>query len=119
MNALRRTGTAAAGAALLGLVVAAGPADAAAKKGPKLGDWTCAVTSTATTATLTLTKGNKYTVDGGDKGKYVYKTGQKKLKFKSGGWADTYYATYDPSTATLTLHTVADDTEDGGCLQLS
>lgn len=115
---LRRTGTVVAGAAMLGLVVAAGPADAAARKGPKLGDWTCTIVSSAATPTLTLHKGNKYAVDGADKGKYVYKAGHKKLHFKTGGFS-AYYATFDPSTSSLTLYTKADDTTDGGCVQLS
>lgn len=114
----RRAGAVVAGAAAIGCVVAAGPADAAAQKGPKLGDWTCTVTSTASVNTLTLKKGNKYSVDGGSKGKYVYKSGHKTLHFKSGDWND-HYATFDPSTSSLTLYKKSDDSVDGGCLQLS
>lgn len=102
---------------MLGLVVASGPADAAARKGPKLGDWTCTIISSGSVPTLTLHKGNKYAVDGADKGKYVYKAGHKKLHFKTGGFS-AYYATFDPSTSSLTLFTKADDTHDGGCVQL-
>lgn len=110
---VRRAGLALVAAALSSSAVAALPAHAAqGHQRPHHGDWTC-----TTGSVLTLAKGNKYTVDAGAKAKYVYKTGQHRLKFKNGDWSDLYYATYDRATVTFTLVNKADDTEAGTCTQ--
>ena len=112
-RSLLTTGTAALAAGLLAASVAA-PALAEAKKGPHLGDWTC-VAGDLTTSTLTLTKGNRYAVDGGDRAKYVFKTGQNTLKFKTGDLAGVYQGSWDRATATLSLVSLADGTTAGSC----
>ena len=107
-------GSAALAAGLLAGSVAA-PALAEAKKGPRLGDWTCVTGEAA--STLTLLKGNRYVVDGGDRAKYVFKTGQNTLKFKSGDYADVLRGSYDRETKTLTLVSVADGSVLGSCVR--
>jgi hypothetical protein len=104
-------------AAVIGAVATAAPATAVPKHAPQLGDWWCADTAAAPVATLELFKGNKYAVDGGDKAKYVYKVGQKKLKFKTGDLAGDHYGSYDKQTKTLTLHATADDAAWATCTQ--
>lgn len=97
---------------------AAAPAQAASAKRPQLGDWTCASPDGGAVpfATLDLFKGNKYAANGDtEKAKYVYKTGQHKLKFKTGIWADTFYGTYDKDAATITLVNLSDDTVASTC----
>ena len=100
---------------LLAASVAA-PASAEAKKGPRLGDWTCVAGEA--TSTLTLTKGNRYAVDGGDRAKYVFKTGQNKMKFKSGDYAGAYQGSYDRATKTLSLVSLADGSTAGTCTRV-
>lgn len=116
---MRRIATAVATAAILGVVGTAVPASASssakAAPGLKAGTWTCTDTAAAPLAALETFKGNKYAVDGGDKGKYVYKVGQKLLKFKTGAFADLYNGTYDKETKTITLHNLADGTDAGTC----
>lgn len=113
---MRRALTALAlGAALAS--AAAAPADAApdtapdtapgAKKAPKPGAWTCENGGTVPFATLELFKGNKYAANGDtEKGKYVYKAGQSRLKFKSGVWEGLYYGEYAKDTLVITLFSV-------------
>ena len=101
-----------------GLIAASvgAPALAEAKKGPHLGDWTCVAGET--TSTLTLTKGNRYAVDGGDRAKYVFKAGQDKMKFKTGDYAGLYQGTYDRATKTLSLVNLADGSTTGTCTRV-
>ena len=94
----------------------AAPALAEAKKGPHLGDWTCVAGEA--TSTLTLTKGNRYAVDGGDAAKYVFKAGQNKLKFKTGDYSDLYRGSWDRATKTLSLVSLADDSTIGSCTRV-
>ncbi len=101
-------------AVIVGSAVA--PAEAASAKRPELGAWTCSDATPAVVAALELHKGTKYSVDGGDKAKYVYKTGQHKLKFKSGAFEDVYYGVYDKDARTITLHAKADDTTWATCI---
>ena len=108
--------------AVIGAVATATPAIAVPKHAPQLGGWWCAAAeaapdSTASVTTLELFKGNKYAVDGGDKAKYVYKVGQKKMKFKTGDLSGDYYGAYDKETKTLTLHAAADDAAWATCTQ--
>ena len=107
-------------ATALGSAVAA-PAEAAPVKKPKLGLYTCAAPGTdgsVPMATLELYKGNKYAANGDtEKGKYVYKAGQKTLKFKSGIWKDYFKGTYDKDAQTITLVNLADDSTAGVCTQ--
>lgn len=114
---MRRIATAVAAAAILGVVGTAVPASASSESVPglKAGTWTCVDTAAAPLAALETFKGNKYAVDGGDKGKYVYKVGQKLLKFKTGAFADLYNGSYDKETKTITLHNLADGTDAGTC----
>lgn len=105
---MRRALTALALVAALASIAAA-PADAApgAKKAPKPGSWTCENGGTVPFATLQLFKGNKYAANGDtEKGKYVYKAGQKRLKFKSGVWEGLYYGEYAKDTSMITLFSV-------------
>jgi len=95
---------------------AAAPALAEAKKGPKLGAWSCAAGEA--TSTLSLSKGNRYVVDGGDPAKYVFKTGQNKLKFKTGDYAELYQGSYDRETKTLSLGSLADGSTVGTCTRV-
>lgn len=94
----------------------AAPALAEAKKGPHLGDWTCVAGEA--TSTLTLTKGNRYAVDGGDTAKYVFKTGQDNLKFKTGDYAGLYRGSWDRATKTLSLVSLVDDSTVGTCTRV-
>lgn len=114
---MRRIITAVAVAAALAATTAA-PAEAAGKA-PKLnGSWTCASSAGGDLplATVDFSKGNKYAANGDtEKGKYVYKVGQQKIKFKTGVWADYFYGAYDKETKTFTLVNVADDTAAGVC----
>jgi len=109
------TGSVVCAAGLLAASAAA-PALAEAKKGPRLGDWSCAAGET--TSTLSLTKGNRYAVDGGDPAKYVFKTGQDKLKFKTGDYAELYQGSYDRETKTLSLVSLADGSTAGTCARV-
>lgn len=80
----------------------AAPAGAEAAKGPQRGLWTCENGGTVPFATFELFKGNKYAANGDtEKGKYVYKAGQKKLKFKSGIWEGVFYGEYQDKVVTL------------------
>ena len=100
---------------LLAASVAA-PALAEAKKGPHRGDWTCVAGDA--TSTLTLAKGNRYAVDGGAAAKYVFKTGQDNLKFKTGDYAGLYRGSWDRATKTLSLVSLADDSTVGTCTRV-
>ena len=116
---MRRIVTTLAVAAAVAATTAA-PAEAAAAK-PAKGDYTCVADGgTMPMATMTLFKGSKYAATGDtEKAKYVYKTGKKKLVFKSGVWKDVFYGMYDKETRTVALHQVSDDAVAGVCAQLA
>lgn len=114
---MRRVLTVLATSAVLGSLVVASPASAAAAKGPKVGAWTCSDTTPTAVAALELFKGNKYAVDGGDRAKYVYKAGKDKVKFKSGVYEGVYYGVFDKSAKTITLHAMADDSVWASCVR--
>ena len=94
----------------------AAPAMAEAKKGPRLGAWTCAAGEA--TSTLSLTKGNRYAVDGGAPAKYVFKTGHNTLTFKTGDYADVVQGSWDRETRTLSLVSLADGSTVGTCTRV-
>ena len=112
---MRHALTVLATSAVLGSLVVASPASAAAAKGPQVGSWTCAATPDA--VALDLFKGNKYAVDGGDRAKYVYKAGKDKVKFKSGVYEGVYYGVFDKPTKTITLHAMADGSVWASCVR--
>ena len=114
---MNRLVTTLATGAVIGAVLTASPAMAEAKKGPKLGAWTCD-NAGVPFATLDLFKGNKYAANGeAEKGKYVYKAGQKKLKFKSGTWEGVLWGEYDRDAKAITLYSVETSAAEAVCTQ--